>query len=136
MNVTVDANILFACLIKEGNTRKAWFNPELILFAPQFIIIEFTKYKEQLEKKYDSDKENFDQFFQRLLNNVKLISDSELYPYIPAASTLSTDQKDWFYLACALKENTIIWSNDKEMKKQNRITIKTTEELIKEIGLL
>ncbi|MBI2598068.1 MAG: hypothetical protein HYW50_02635 [Candidatus Diapherotrites archaeon] len=51
MKTTSDANILFSALIKEGLTRKIWFNPELELFSPKFLLLEFKKYSNYLNKK-------------------------------------------------------------------------------------
>lgn len=45
MKLVVDANILFSCLIKEGKTIELFLNPFLKLYAPEFILREFEKYK-------------------------------------------------------------------------------------------
>ena len=136
MKVTVDANILFACLIKDGETRRLWFHPELKLFAPRFIFAEFFKYRKLLEKKFGSKLGDFGPVLDLVISQVELVSDSELTPFLPASVFLINDSKDWLYLACALKEDTILWSNDKGFKKQKRIKTKTTTEMIKEFGIL
>ncbi len=136
MKVTVDANILFACLIKDEQTRKTWFSQELRLYAPEFIIDEFLKYKELLRKKSGYNTLEFDRLLKIVISQVRLVPDKELAPFLPAAASLISDQNDLLYMACALKEDTIIWSNDKEFKKQARIKTKTTTEMIKEIGLV
>ncbi|MFH1587862.1 MAG: PIN domain-containing protein [Candidatus Diapherotrites archaeon] len=136
MRVTVDANILFSALIKKGQTRKVWFNPEIELCAPEFLLKEFLKYREYLQKKASGTPKEFQDISETLFSQVFFIPDSELKPFLPAAAFLSNDAKDWLYLACALKEDTIIWSNDKEFKKQKRIKIKSTKEMIEETGML
>jgi len=47
MDLIVDANVLFAALIKEGITEELFFVEQLHLYAPEFIFIEFEKYKEE-----------------------------------------------------------------------------------------
>ena len=136
MKAVVDANILFSCFLKDGVTRHLWFNAELELIAPEFIVSEFKKYRAYLQGKYVEGFPPFDKLVDNVLKFVKLVPLEELKPYLPAAEHLSNDDKDWLYLACALKENAIIWSNDKEFKKQARVGIKTTKELVAEIGLL
>jgi len=136
MNITVDANILFAALIREGMTRNLWFAPDVVMFAPDFILTEFDKYRRELKKKFGGTVEEFDLLCEKILSQVKFVSEQELIPFLPAAASLTNDAKDWLYFACALKENTAIWSNDKEMKKQTRISVKTTIELIEEVGTL
>ncbi len=136
MKITADANILFSALLKESLTRKLWFNPELVLFAPTFLVIEFGEYRKELAKKFYGSSADFSLLCEKIFSQVKFVQDEELIAFLPAASTLTSDSKDWIYLACALKENTVIWSNDKEMKKQLRITVKTTTELLQEMGML
>ena len=136
MKVTADANILFSALLKKGKTRKIWFNPEIELFVPLFILKEFQKYKQYLQKKSDLKEKEFNVLCEKLLSQVLFVKDSELKPYLPAASSLLKDAKDLLYLACALKEDTIIWSEDKGFKKQNRIKTLTTKEMAEEFGEL
>lgn len=136
MKITVDANILFSALIKEGLARKIWFNPELELLSPKYLIIEFKKYAKYISKKSRLNKTDFELLVEKLFLQIQLIEDQELKPFLPAAASLSTDSKDWLYIALALKENTIIWSEDKGLKKQQRIAVYSTQEMQKEFGQL
>ena len=134
--VTIDANILFSALLRKGPTRKIWFSPELELYAPLLLLTEFKKYGEFLQKKFVGSKKEFELLSRAVLSQAYLVQDKELEPYLPAAASLLKDPKDWLYMACALKENTFIWSNDKGFKKQKRVKAKTTSEMMEEIGLL
>ncbi|MEW6295525.1 MAG: PIN domain-containing protein [Candidatus Diapherotrites archaeon] len=136
MKVTVDANILFSALLRKGITRKIWFVPEIELYAPKFLLIELQKYWAFLQKKFNGPKEEFIVLLEKLVSQVRFIPDHQLKPFLPAAAFLSKDAKDWLYLACALEEDTIIWSNDKGFKTQTRVKILTTEEMKKEFGVL
>lgn len=136
MKVTVDANVLFACLLKDGQTRRLWFNPELELFAPKFIITEFLKYNWKFWKKFGGSPADFKKLLDLVISQVQLIPDPELVPFLSAAASLSNDSKDWLYLASSLKEDTIIWSNDDELKKQTRVKIMTTKEMTEKFGVL
>lgn len=136
MKVTIDANILFAALIREGETRKLLTNPQLIIYTPAFIFTKLLKYKEEILKKSKNNKEELDYLIAIILKNINLVNDEELKAYIPAAQTLTTDTKDTIYFACALHKDTNIWTNDMDFKKQKRIKIHTTEELIKIVGKL
>jgi predicted nucleic acid-binding protein len=135
MKATVDANILFSALIRKGETRKLWFNPEIELYAPQFILKEFQKYSCYLQKKSRLKDQDFKALCHKILSQLFFMADAELKPYLHAAASLSRDAKDWLYLACALKEDTIIWSEDREFKKQNRVKTLNTKEMIKEFGM-
>lgn len=62
-----------------------------------------------------------------------LIPKEEIEPFIEEAEKISPDERDVLYFALALKLKCGIWSNDKKLKKQSKIKIYSTEELLKEI---
>lgn len=136
MKATADANILFSALLRKGETRKLWFNPEIELYSPRFVLTEFQKYSGYLLEKSRLKERDFKALCQGLVSQISFVPDSELKPYLPAAASLARDEKDWLYIACALKEDTIIWSEDKGFKKQNRVRVLTTKEMMKEFGAL
>ncbi len=132
MKVTIDANVFFSALIKDGFTRSLMIKSDFTLYAPTFILIEINKYESYLLQKSKLDVQTFNEVKETLLRRITLVSGEALKPYLIPASTLISDEKDWIYLACALKENTIIWSDDPDLKEQNRIVVKTLQELAKE----
>ncbi len=134
MNLIVDANILFSALLKDGGTRKLWFNPDFVLIAPAQLLVEFSKYQSELRTRFDGTDEEFEEWLNRMLAQVRFVSNEELGPFLPAAQSLIHDPKDWLYLACALKEDAIIWSQDKGFSEQKRIKVKNTNELMEEFG--
>jgi len=136
MKATVDANILFSSLLRKGITRKIWFGPEIELYATEFLLTESKKYSSFLRKKFSGTDEECRLLLQALFSQLSLVKDADLKPFLPAAASLLKDPKDWLYLACALQEDTIIWSNDKHFKEQKRVRAMTTSELVKEIGTL
>lgn len=136
MKLVADANVLFSSLIRDGTTRRLWTHPGLILFAPSFIVEEFIKYENELLRKSGTKPDEFKRLLSDVLSILAIVPDAHLDPFMPAAATLSTDKKDWPYLALALKENAAIWSNDAEFKRQNRVKTFTTAELIGEVGKL
>lgn len=48
MDLIVDANILFAALIKDGGTSSIMFRNDLDLFAPEFLLEELTKHEQTI----------------------------------------------------------------------------------------
>ena len=60
MDLVVDANILFAALIKENITSELLLKREFHLFAPEFIFDEFKKYRDYLKNKSERTDEDFD----------------------------------------------------------------------------
>ena len=136
MKVTVDANILFSALLKAGLTWKLWFNPTLELYAPGFLVEEFQKHQAFLLKKFGGTAEEFGRLTELLFAQVKFVPEEELNAFMPAARSLLNDLKDLHYLACALKEDTVLWSNDQGFKQQHRTKTLTTTEMKEALGTL
>src|SRR3989344_7586163 len=114
MDLIIDANILFAALIKEGITSDILFKHTL--YAPEFIMDEFKKYKEELKKKTKRSEENFDELFDLFERNVILVPKEEIAPFIDKAEKISPDPKDALYFALCLKQDCALWTNDKQLK--------------------
>ena len=130
MDLVIDANILFAALIKMSTTSKFLFKHTL--YAPEFIFEEFRKFKDYLKGKTKRTEEGFNELFDLFERNVVLIRKEEIDPFIEKAEKISPDAKDVVYLALALKLRCSLWSNDRDLKeKQNTIQVCSTEDLIR-----
>ena len=137
MKLVVDANVLFAALIKEGSTAELLISDKLQLFAPEFLFTEFSKYEELILKKTHRSKKEFKQFLKLLKEQITVVPKKEITPFIDIAESISPDPKDTIYLALAFALKSNIWSNDKILKQdQEKITVYSTEELIKKTNLL
>ncbi len=136
MRLVVDANILFAALIKESLTAELIISDNLILFAPEFLFDEFAKYEQYLREKTKRSNIEFAQYLNILNEKIKIIPHKVIMPFIKKAEIISPDPNDLVYLACALATNSKIWSNDKKLKEeQEEIKVITTEELVKKFKI-
>lgn len=133
MNIVVDANVLFAALIKEGVTAKILTSGRHSFFVPEYIMQEHEKYKLVLQNKTHRNKQDFDKFINLLKKYMIVIPMDILVPYIDEAKRHCPDENDVQYFALALKLNCPIWSNDKRLKNQNKIRIISTDEMIIEL---
>jgi predicted nucleic acid-binding protein len=132
MDVVIDANILFALLIKHGNTEDLLFKEDLHVFAPEFLFDEFEKYKQLILEKTDKNEKEFNKFLDVVKKRIKIIPNEETERFIEKAKNISPDMKDADYFALALKLNCYIWSNDRKLReKQNIVKIYSTEDLFK-----
>lgn len=130
MDLIVDANILFSALIKNGLTVEILFDDNLKLHAPEFILTEFIKHEKLILEKTKRTKESFNEIWEILYEIIDIIPESEYINFIKEAEKISPDFNDSPYFALALKLDCAIWSNDKELKKQDLINVYSTEELI------
>jgi len=133
----IDANILFASLIKDSLTAELLLSDKLILYAPEFLFDEFKKYEEYILEKTNRSKEDFEHYLTILREEIEIIPENIINPFIQKAEKFSPDEKDTVYLACALAINSKVWSNDKKLKEdQKEIDVITTEELITKVGFI
>lgn len=131
MDLVVDANILFAGLIKDGMTAKLLFLDDLHLFAPEFLLDEFKKHRRFLLNKTHRIKEEFNEILEVLAYRIIFIPLDEVVHYLDEADEISPDPDDSIYFAIALKIGASIWTNEKRLKRQDQIKIFTTSDLIK-----
>ena len=132
MDLVVDANIIFAALIKESKTYELIFDEKLHLFTTEFFFTEFKEHSEELQEKTEKTEEEINHLLDVLKKKIKLIPLEELLPYIDEAEKISPDSDDVAYVALALKLKCGIWSQDRKLKeKQNKVQVYSTEDLVK-----
>ncbi len=130
MDLVVDANILFASLIKDNASYRLFFNEKLHLFAPEYIFSELEEHKAEILEKTEKTIEEFDNALDILKKRIILVPLEELREFIQKAELISPDPDDMAYFALALKIKCAIWSNDKKLKEQNTIEVYHTHELV------
>ena len=135
MKLVVDANVLFAVVIKQGKTTELIFSDNFELFAPEFIFEELEKHRDMLVAKSRRTSEEFDTFISIMAGRIKIVSADEFSSFMNKAKSVCPDPNDVQYFALALKLDCAIWSNEKLLKKQSKIKVFSTSDLIKELGL-
>jgi len=130
IKLVIDANILFAALIKNSKTAELMLEKQIALFAPEFLIEEFGKYRSIILRKMHRTEDEFNRFLKILRRRIRIIKKEEIEPFIKRAIKFSPDPKDSLYFALALRLKIPIWSNDKRLKNQNEVQILNTYELI------
>lgn len=132
MELVIDANILFAALIRRSSTSEILMHEDLHLFAPEFILVEFEKYQDVILKKTNIDEHLFQELLRIYQSRIELIPAEEIRNFWNEAELISPDFKDMPYFALALRLGIPIWSNDKAMKeKQSTVTVVSTEDLVR-----
>jgi len=129
MDLVVDANVLFAALIKDSFSYDILFSGKFQLFTSEYIFTELEKHKEEIMEKTEQTTEEFFRLIETLKRRIIIVPLEELVPYTEEAEKLTPDPDDIAYFALALKLNCAIWSNDKKLKEQNKIKIYNTHEL-------
>jgi predicted nucleic acid-binding protein len=128
MRLVIDANILFSILIKEGYASELFFRHEL--YAPDYLLSEFSKYEGYLLQKTHRPIDEFGELLDVLSRNITFVGSAEYSSFLDAASGFSPDPFDVKYLALAIMLDCPIWSNDLRLKTgQDKVLVITTAEL-------
>jgi len=133
MHVIIDANILFFALIKNSKTREILLKSDFVFLFPSFLFEEMFKYKDLLLKKSGMSYDDFNKLLNILLQRITVVSDAMLIKKRDYALTIARDIdiNDVLYFACALAyPKSIIWSNDKKLKRQSIIDVLNTKEIL------
>ena len=131
MELVIDANILFSALIKNSLTAELVFNDEIKLYSPEFIIEEFLKYEDEILEKTSRTRENFVMTMHMLKDIISVVPQEEYSALIVQGKEISPDPNDVLYFALALKLNCAIWSNDTRLKKQDKVKVYSSSEVMK-----
>ncbi|MFA6531184.1 MAG: PIN domain-containing protein [Candidatus Micrarchaeia archaeon] len=130
MDLVVDANIIFAALVKDGATIDLLLDPAIRLFAPEFLFEEILEHKDELLEKTKRAAREFDEIFDILGQKITIIPKEEFEMLLKKASEISPDPDDTSYFALALKINAAIGSNDKKLKEQTLVKVYSTKDLL------
>ncbi|MEK6982710.1 MAG: PIN domain-containing protein [Candidatus Micrarchaeota archaeon] len=130
MELIVDANIVFAALVKEGLTIELLLEPELHLSAPEFLFEEIEKHKEEIFKKTHRTKEEVEELLEILKIKIDIIPKESFEVFLEHSEKISPDPNDCAYFALALKLRIPIWTNERDLKeKQSTVKVYNTKDL-------
>src|SRR3989338_8522257 len=130
MDLVVDANVIFAAIIKEGKTYELLFDERLHLFTPEFFFTEFEKHSNDILKKTGKTHEEIHHLMEVLKKKIMLVPLEELLPYLDEVEKICPDPDDVAYFSLALKLRCPVWSQDSLLReKQDRIMVYSTEAL-------
>ncbi len=125
MKLVVDANVLFAGLIRDGVTAELLCNSRLELFVPQFVYEEYDLHQHEILEK--THRTNIAEFMERIRGILKITQPTA--GYLQKAEGITPDAKDTQYIALALQLGCPVWSNDKRLKGCG-VPVLTTAELL------
>lgn len=130
MDLVVDANILFASLIRNNQTAELFLEDSIRLFAPAFLMEEYRKYQDLILEKTSRNQEDITRFFWILERKINFVPISRYKTEIEDLRKVCPDPKDLVYLALALHLGIPVWTNDARLQSQEEVSIVTTRELL------
>lgn len=131
MRLVIDANIVFAALLRDGITAKLLVHPALELFAPDLFLNELEKYRTMIQKRTNRDAATFEKVLEIFRSRIQIV---EIAPErVREMLNDSPDPGDAPYLALAAALGIPLWTMDKALSRQRRVQIYSTEELLRRI---
>ncbi len=98
-------------------------------------MFEIGKHWEELSEKSGLSEKDLEMEFAAVRMQVKTFSMDGLSGWMKEAAAISPDPDDAEYFALALKLGCPIWSEEKKLKRQSRVKVFNTPELLQELGL-
>ena len=134
MYIIVDTNIIISALIKDAKTREIITTARTKFLFPETIFQEIRKHKKEILDKSGLNEQEFDELLRLLLKYMNIVPTEQIKSFRGKALEImkDIDINDTLFIATALAfENSVIWSDDKALKKQTAIKILNTNEMIK-----
>lgn len=129
MLLIVDANIAISMLISKGLKHKLFFSEKIEANSPDRILFEIGKHWSELSDKSGLSKDNLELAFTAIRLQLSTFSLNNLSNWLKEGADISPDPDDSEYFALALKLNCPIWSEEKLLKKQDKVKVFNTKEL-------
>jgi len=103
---------------------------------PEAEFLEIKNNLNEILEKSGLSHEEFRGLFSNLLKYIKIIENDKIADYNEKAEGIigRIHFSDVPFIAAALATDSIIWSDDKHFKKQNKIKVLTTKDITKSLG--
>ena len=140
--LVVDASILFSFFKANSDRRRIVEElPNLgcELISPKFVFEELANNKEEIKKFGKINDLAFSFLFSLLDMKIETFPEEVYKDFLSEANKISPHRKevtkDGPYFALALSLNCPIWSDETAFKRQSKVKVYTTSDLLKELGL-
>jgi len=128
-----DASVLFS-FFKLDSIRRNIFREllkkECKFISPEFVLEELLSDKEKIMKYAGINEFEFSYLFQLINKEINKILEKDYKKFLLETNEISPHEKDHSYFALALSKNLPIWSDEKAFKKQSKIKVYSTDELL------
>ena len=134
MIIVLDTNVFISALVKDSITRRLIVENKNILLFPENIFQEIREHKEEIIKKTGLSQEDYDKLISKILKYVYIVPKELVIFRKDQAYEIvkDIDVDDVLFFATALIfKNSIIWSDDKKLKNQNKFKVLNTKEIKK-----
>ena len=135
MKLIVDTNILLKALIKDSKVRAILLNPSYQFAVPEYALEEVERHIPLIVEKSSLSEREIKLALSILLTNMRVIPKEDVLAKWSEAEEImgSIDKNDAPFIAASLSMSCDgIWSDDKHLKRQNRVKVWTTDDILRE----
>src|SRR3989344_6970287 len=115
---------------KNSFARRFLMRMSLELSAPEFALEEINAHESDISKKTGISKEEFKKLREDLAIAVEFIPLEEYKEFLKSVLNFSPDSKDVDFLSLAMKLKIPLWSNEALLKKQSKVEVFSTMDLL------
>ena len=135
MELVVDTNVLFSFFKSDSATRKIIVGTSLTLYAPHETFTELIKYMDEICDKSGITKKEFNRIRKMLSSLIETIPQSAFRKEFDTAKSFLSDttKDDAPFIGLALHLGIPLWSNDKALKRQDKVNVVSTSDLLRVI---
>jgi predicted nucleic acid-binding protein len=133
----VDTNILFS-FFRDNPVRQVILNQDLLgirLVTPGFSTDELRNNKDALIKYSKLSETEIESLINLMESFVEIMPMGFFQEFKDEGIKVSPDPKDAPFFALALKLKGSIWSNEPRLKRQSKVRVLSTRDLLKELGI-
>ena len=116
VTVVIDANILFRTLISHGIIVTLFFHEDIKIYSPKKLKEEFLKNQQEISEKSKLSKEEFDELYKLLFEQIIFIDINEYKEHLHKAEELLCGHiKDAEFIAICISRNIKLWTYEKRI---------------------
>lgn len=134
MLLVVDANRVFSALLSKGNVFSVFLvnklRNRLEFIAPEFLLYEIGKHLDEIVERSKLSSGELAEVFRFIKEEIEFVPFSEFNEFAGEAEQISPHSKDVQYFALALSSNAAIWSDEEAFRRQSKVRVFNTDEVI------
>jgi predicted nucleic acid-binding protein len=133
LKLVLDTNIVLSALIKASRVRSTLLSPNHLFFVPEYLLDEVESHLSLVREKTGLSDEEIRLVLNTLMVKVRTIPYEDITKKWEEAERIMTgiDEKDVPFVAAALSiECDGIWSDDRDLRRQNAVKVWNTKEIL------
>lgn len=134
MKLVINSDRIIAALVRNSKCREIILSEQFEFLTIEFAKSEIYEHEEELTRKAQINKMQFEVILSILFNKIALVENSKLQAYMKRAKEImdNVDPDDTPFIAAALaSESDGLWTEDKHFDKQAVVKVFHTDDMVR-----